>query len=83
MTLTGQYKSYRRQADSGSFLNNAFCPTCGVGVFFRAEAVPGVIGIAVGCFAEARFAKPARVYWASRRHHWLAFDHDTPLIETQ
>jgi hypothetical protein len=54
-----------------------------VNVFFRAEGLPGMVGIAAGCFADAKFAEPARLFWASRRHGWLALGEDIPLEETQ
>ena len=83
VTLEGAYKIYRRQGDSGSFIENAFCPVCGVSVAFRAEAMPGMIGIAVGCFADARFTKPSKLFWASRHHHWLDLSEDIARIDMQ
>jgi hypothetical protein len=83
VALAGPYRTYRRQGDSGAFIENAFCPVCGVSVFFRAEAMPGTIGIAAGCFADARFAKPSKLFWASRHHHWLDLPEDIGWIDTQ
>jgi hypothetical protein len=83
VSIEGEYRTWRHRSDSGRFLDNSFCPTCGVSVFFRAEALPGRIGFAVGCFADPDFAKPKRLFWASRRHRWLELGKDTALLETQ
>ncbi|HLC08152.1 MAG TPA: GFA family protein [Methyloceanibacter sp.] len=83
VTIAGERRAWRRHGDSGRFVDNHFCPTCGVSVYFHAEGLPGLVGIAVGCFADAAFAKPARLYWGSRRHRWLDLTADVPLIETQ
>jgi hypothetical protein len=83
ITITGNYCTWRHRSDAGRFLDNAFCPTCGGSLFFRAEAWPGMVGVAVGCFADPNFAKPARLFWASRRHGWLDLGESIPLLETQ
>jgi hypothetical protein len=42
-----------------------------------------LIGITVGSLSDQDFAKPGRVYWASRRHRWLDLPADIPHIDTQ
>jgi hypothetical protein len=83
VSLAGGNRKYRQRADSGRFIDNFFCPNCGTAVMFRAEGLPGAIGVAVGCFADPNFAKPSKLFWASRRHHWLDLPKDIALIETQ
>jgi hypothetical protein len=56
---------------------------CGVTVYFRAEAAPGMVGIPAGCFADPDFPKPKLLVWASRRHHWLELPEDITLLDTQ
>jgi hypothetical protein len=82
VSLAGEHKTWRRKGESGRFIDMCFCPSCGVSVFFRAKGMPGLIGIAAGCFADAGFARHARLYGASRRHHWLELG-DMPPMETQ
>jgi hypothetical protein len=81
--VAGESRTYRQRADSGRFIDNFFCPSCGTGVMFRAEGLPGTVGVAVGCFADPNFTKPSKLFWASRRHHWLELPKDIALIETQ
>ena len=79
----GESRSWRRVADSGRWKDAHFCPTCGCMVFMRLQALPDAIAIPVGCFADEDFAKPGRLYWASRRHRWLATPPEMDLVETQ
>ena len=83
VTIAGERREYRHRGDSGRFVDSFFCPTCGTGVLFRAEGLPGRLGVPVGCFADPSFAKPTKLFWASRRHHWLDLPHGITPIETQ
>ena len=83
VSIAGERRVWRRQADSGRWIETEFCPTCGVTVIYRGESSPETIGVSVGCFADPDFAKPEGLYWASRRHHWLQFPDDIELVETQ
>jgi hypothetical protein len=76
-------RAYRQQGDSGRFVESFFCPICGTAVLFRAEGLPGTVGVPVGCFADPRFTKPSKLFWASRRHHWLDLPDDIALVDTQ
>lgn len=82
VTLKGERKVWRHYGDSGRWLDNVFCPNCGNTVFSFGETVPD-IGICVGAFADPDFPKPKRVYWTSRRHHWLDLPEDVELLDTQ
>jgi hypothetical protein len=82
-TIAGAHTLWRHQGDSGRWLENMFCPACGGTVAFRCEAVPGIVGIPVGAFADPDFTPPQRLYWASRRHHWLPIPLGVEAIPTQ
>jgi hypothetical protein len=79
----GESRSYRRTTDSGRWHEVTFCPTCGVTVLTRLEALPGIIDVSVGCFADPGFEKPQKLWWASRRHHWLEPPLGLEAVETQ
>lgn len=81
--IGGQVRSYRRTADAGRWQELDFCPTCGGCVFCRLEALPGLVGVSVGCFADPNFEKPEKFYWASRRHRWLDVPAALEAVETQ
>jgi hypothetical protein len=79
----GEFRAFRRRGDSGRFIENQFCPTCGVTVLFLAEGMPGFVGIAAGCFADPDFAQPSRLYWAGRHHDWLVLPESIAREDTQ
>lgn len=77
VTISGPHKAYRYTGESGRWIENHFCPTCGVAVFFHSEGFADMIGIAAGCFAEEANAAhdialaPQRMYWTERKQAWL------------
>ena len=81
--VAGAQTAWRHAGDSGRWIENLFCPTCGVTVAFHCEAAPGVVGIPVGCFGDPEFAPPARLYWSSRRHRWMPLPADIATHDTQ
>jgi hypothetical protein len=83
VTIAGAHKRWRYNGESNRWIENFFCPTCGIAVGFLSEGMPGMTGISVGCFADPGFAPPLQLYWASRRHRWLTFHNDLTLHDTQ
>ena len=81
VVIAGERKTWRRQADSGRWVESDFCPTRGVSVCYRMEAWPEVIGVEAGCFGDPEFAKPEKLYWAHRRHRWLELPEGIELVE--
>ena len=41
-------------------------------MFYRAEAMPGLVAVAVGAFADPGFPPPVVSNWEQRQHPWLA-----------
>ena len=83
VTVTGERRTWRRNGESGRWIESSFCPTCGISVCFHSEGLPGLIGISAGCLSEQDFLRPARHYWSSRRHHWLQLPADIALLDEQ
>lgn len=83
IAIEGPVSSWRRRGESGGWIENCFCPTCGSPVFGYAEGLPGVIQIAVGCLAEPDFAAPDRVYWTEHQLHWMHWPGGTRTIVGQ
>jgi hypothetical protein len=79
----GEHRSWRRIAESGRWMDSSFCPTCGATVFRRWQVLPGMFGVAVGCFADPSFEPPAKLYFASQRHNWLSLPSEVAMIATQ
>jgi hypothetical protein len=72
----GPSKVYVRGSDSGRKIELHFCPDCGSTVFWRAEYVPDLIGIAFGAFADPSMPSPTVSVWETTRHPWVTFDHE-------
>ena len=76
--IEGEHRTWRRAGDSGRFLTFHFCPTCGSNVFWEAEAVPDMLSVAVGAFADPTFPAPSRTVWCESKHGWLPFPEAIP-----
>lgn len=82
-TVIGDVRIWRRVVPSGLWIETSFCPTCGTQVFQTSELQPGLICIAVGCFADPDFAAPQTLYFARSCHRWLDLPAETERLETQ
>ena len=69
--VAGEVSSWSQGIGSGRGSELRFCPVCGGRVILRLEAIPGILGIGVGCFADPTYRPPATIYWWRRHHHWL------------
>ena len=67
----GSSTQFRRVSDSGSAVTSHFCGRCGSTVWWEADRLPSMIGVAVGAFADPDFSAPKQATWDSRRHRWL------------
>lgn len=72
--ISGASKEFVRTADSGRKVRMHFCPTCGSTVFWKAEAAPSWIGVAVGSFADPTFAPPALSVFEQSKRKWVQLD---------
>lgn len=68
----GRYSEYIRVRERGDERRYCFCPDCGATVFFTVPAVPDLVGIPVGGFADPSFPAPRISVYESRRHPWLS-----------
>jgi hypothetical protein len=79
VSIQGERRAFRRQADSGTWLTFQFCPNCGSTVFWESERLADLVSVAVGAFADPNFPAPVRTVWAKTKHAWLAFPEDIPV----
>jgi hypothetical protein len=78
VTIQGETKTYSRTGYRGDDLHFHFCPTCGSNVFFEVpQALPGLVGVAVGCFVEPDFPPPQVSLYGRRKHRWLSVPEGT------
>ena len=65
-----------RGSVSGRKIELHFCFNCGSAVFWYAEFVPDLIGIAFGAFADPSMQWPTVSVWEATRHPWMTCDHE-------
>jgi hypothetical protein len=70
--VAGEASQYVRVAEGGRTVTCRFCPNCGSTLSWRAEKRPDLVAVAVGAFADPKFAAPTVALWERRRHEWLA-----------
>ncbi len=66
----GDFSIYESDGSVGRTANS-FCTACGTTLFFRPAEVPGVIGVAGGCFADEPLGEPTLSASDDQRCDWL------------
>jgi hypothetical protein len=74
VAISGEATSFTRGADSGRHIEANFCPRCGTTLYWRAEAMPTRLGVAVGCFNDPDFPMPGLAAWTKNIHGWIGLD---------
>jgi hypothetical protein len=74
--VAGESKLFSRNSDSGSRVDFHFCTSCGSTVYWEPARKPGMIGVAVGAFADPSFPMPDQSVWDGKRHAWVSFPDD-------
>jgi hypothetical protein len=69
--FSGETAQFSRPTESGESFTAHFCPSCGTTLFWRLGKFPGLVGIAVGAFADPSFPSPVRSVWEQSRHAWV------------
>lgn len=59
--IAGAANEFTRAGSTGGKVRNSFCPNCGSTVYWKADRLPGYIGVAVGCFADFELSTPNQV----------------------
>jgi hypothetical protein len=70
VTIEGKAQAYTRVGETGTSATFHFCATCAATVYYEIDAMPGMIAVPVGAFADPTFPPPGRVVWTVRRHPW-------------
>ena len=69
--ISGDSRAWSRVSELGRRLEFHFCPVCGSTICWRAEFMPGRIGIALGNITQGDAPLPTVAIWDRRRHGWL------------
>ncbi|MBO9624562.1 MAG: GFA family protein [Sphingomonas sp.] len=79
VTVEGHAAQWTRRGDSGTAASFHFCATCGSTVYWEPEAMPDVLYVAVGAFADPGFPPPQVSVYEERRHPWALVAGELPL----
>lgn len=75
VTVCGFGKQYTRDAASGGKVHTYFCPNCGSSVYWKAENLPSMIGVALGALTDgSQFPAPAKSIFEQSKHHWVQLE---------
>ena len=74
VTISGAAKQFTRPAASGGKVHCHFCPNCGSTVYWKADNLPGFIGVAVGALADPEYPAPVRSVFEQSKHAWVQID---------
>ena len=69
--ISGVSKEYVRTAASGGKVRSYFCPDCGSTVWWKADNLPAMIGVAIGAIADPNFPAPVRSVFEQSKHVWV------------
>ncbi len=72
VAIEGRAKDYVRIADSGAALTHSFCPDCGTTVYYIQNALPDIVAVPLGAFADPAFPPPRFSVYERRRHAWVS-----------
>jgi hypothetical protein len=71
VTISGTATEFTRVAASGAKVRMYFCPTCGSTVYWKADRLPAMIGVAVGTMADPQYPAPVRSVFEQSKHAWV------------
>ena len=74
VTISGAPREYVRAAESGGKVRFYFCSNCGSTVYWKADNLPGMIGVAVGAIADPNFPAPIKSGFERSKHGWVEID---------
>lgn len=75
VAISGTARQYTRDAASGGKVHSHFCPDCGSSVYWTADNLPAMIGVALGTLDDtSRFPAPAKSIFERSKHHWVQID---------
>jgi hypothetical protein len=74
VAISGTAKEFTRDAASGGKVHSYFCPDCGSTVYWKADNLPSLIGVAVGALADPNYPAPVKSIFEQSKHDWVQMD---------
>lgn len=70
VVISGAAKAFTREAASGGKVHTYSCPNCGSTIYWKADKLPSLIGVAVGALADPKHPAPIRSVFEQSKHDW-------------
>jgi hypothetical protein len=74
VAISGTAKEFTRTAASGRKVRMYFCPDCGTTIYWKADLMPTMIGVAVGTMADPSYPAPVVSVFEQSKHAWVEID---------
>ncbi|MEZ2131925.1 MULTISPECIES: GFA family protein [unclassified Sinorhizobium] len=74
VAISGAAKEFTRDGASGGKVHIYFCPNCGSSVYWTADKLPSMIGVAVGALADPNYPAPVLSIFEQSKHDWVQMD---------
>ncbi|HEY4171848.1 MAG TPA: GFA family protein [Rhodopila sp.] len=74
VVVSGSSQEFARNGASGGTVRSYFCPNCGSTVYWKADALPSMIGVAVGALGDPTYPAPFRSVFERSKHGWVRID---------
>lgn len=81
VTIEGRSTEYALTGDGGTTARFHFCPVCGATVFYLMDAIPEMVAVPVGAFADPDFPRPHVSVYEIRKHRWVGLPDDIEHID--
>ena len=78
MAIRGETRAHRRTGDTGCHITFHFCPVCASTLHWDVEAMPDMVGIPVGVFADPAFPLPTTSIFVPQKHPWVVVPDGVP-----
>ena len=69
--ISGETRDWVSVGERGNRGIFSFCPTCGSTAHYAIDAMPGVVAVPLGNFAETDVFAPRFSVWEGRKHSWV------------
>lgn len=79
VAFEGKSSQWSRAGDSGGRATFHFCPVCSSIVWWQPDAMPDIVLVAVGTFADPGFPPPTVSVYEGRQHPWTTAINQLPL----
>jgi hypothetical protein len=74
VAISGTPKQFTRDAASGGKVDSYFCSNCGSTLYWKADRLPSLIGVAVGALADPKYPAPVRSVFEQSKHDWVQIE---------